>query len=86
MPISGVLLTCEEEALGTVRDSISARPKVEVQEGSGPMLVVVTDTETLEVDRELVSWLAALPGVLSAFVAFSNIEDLAENPAAGGKQ
>jgi len=50
------------------------------------MLVVVTDTATLEEDRQMVNWLAALPGVLSAFVAFSNIEDLNENAAAGAKQ
>jgi nitrate reductase NapAB chaperone NapD len=85
MPVSGVLLTCKEEALEKVRESISARPQVEVREGEGSMLVVVTDTETMAQDRELVKWLAKLPGVLTAFVAFSNIEDVAEN-AAGGMQ
>lgn len=83
MPISGVLLTCTEEALEEVREAVAGRPRVEVREGAGSMLVVVTDTATLEEDRELVNWLAALPGVLSAFVAFSNIEDVAEKAAGG---
>jgi nitrate reductase NapAB chaperone NapD len=83
MPVSGVLLTCKGESVEAVRRQIDARPLVEMRQVEGSMLVVVTDTATLDEDRREVQWLAGIPGVLSAFVAFCNIEDLAEAPAAG---
>ena len=84
MPVSGVLLTCGENAVAAVRQAVFARPRLEVRDGAGPMLVVVTDTATLDDDRAEVNWLATLPGVLSTFVAFSNVEDLAETARTTG--
>ena len=40
------------------------------------MVVVVTDTSTIEQDREEVRALEALPGVLTAHVVYANVEDL----------
>ena len=84
MPVSGVLLTCRENAVEAVRKAVFARPRLEVRDGAGPMLVVVTDTVSMDDDRAEVDWLATLPGVLSTFVAFSNVEDLAETATAAG--
>lgn len=49
------------------------------------MLVVVTDTPTLAADREEIDWLESLPGVASASVTYTNIEDLAETASAAGE-
>lgn len=84
MPVSGVLLTCREDAVEAVRQAVFARPLLEVRDGAGPMLVVVTDTKSLDDDRAEVDWLATLPGVLSTFVTFSNVEDLAETAHSAG--
>ncbi len=87
MPISGVIVTYKDGATDAVRRAIEARPGVELRESRGTALVVVTDTATLEEDREQVRWLDGLPGVLSVFVAFTNVEDLAESSvASGGRQ
>lgn len=87
MPISGVIVTCEDGATEAVRRAIEARPRVELCESRETALVVVTDTATLEEDREELRWLEGLPGVLSAFVTFTNVEDLAESSvASGGRQ
>ena len=87
MPVSGVLLTRRENAVEAVRQAVVARPRHEVRDGAGPMLVIITDTESLDDDRAEVDWLATLPGVLSTFVAFSNVEDLTETAnAAGGSR
>lgn len=76
MPVSGVLVTCRENEAAKVRSAIQARSGSEVRGGSGNMLVVVTDTATLAEDRKEIDWLASLPGVVSAMVTYTNLEDL----------
>lgn len=78
MPISGVLVTCKVDAVNDVRLAIAARPQLEVRDEAGRMLVVITDTATLEEDKAELNWLSALPGVVSALITYTNSEDLAE--------
>jgi len=85
MPITGVLVTCREHRASRVRSLITKRPRLEVRNQNGNMLVVVTDTPTLAADREEINWLESLPGVASALVAYTNIEDLAETASAAGE-
>ena len=85
MPITGVLVTCREHRANDVRSLISNRPRLEVRNQRENMLVVVTDTPTLAADREEIDWLESLPGVASALVAYTNIEDLAETVSAAGE-
>jgi len=79
MPISGVIVICEEGSREPVHDRIDSHPRLEVRDSTGTGLVVVTDTSTVEEDRQDVSWIGGLPGVLSAYVAFTNVEDIAED-------
>jgi len=85
MPVSGLVLMCEEAAVDAVRRRVAGRPEAEVRGRQGNHLIVVTDTATLEEDRACVDWLAALPGVLSAWVTFTNIEDVAAAPGAAAR-
>ncbi len=77
MPVSGLVVMCEEAAVDEVRHRVAARPGLEVRDCRGSSLIVVTDTATLEEDRACVDWLNSLPGVLSTWVTFCNIEDVA---------
>lgn len=80
MPVSGLVLMCEQAAVEDLRRRIAARPGLEVRGLQGSSLIVVTDTATLEQDRACVDWLASQPGVLSAWVTFTNIEDVSAGP------
>lgn len=85
MPITGVLVTCKEHRANGVHRLITKRPRLEVRNQRGNMLVVVTDTPTLAADRGEIDWLESLPGVASASVTYTNIEDLAETASAAGE-
>ena len=85
MPITGVLVTCKEHRVNDIRSLICKRPRLEVRNQTGDMLVVVTDTPTLAADREEIEWLASLPGVSSALVTYTNIEDLEEAASSAGE-
>ncbi len=85
MPITGILVTCKERRANDVLSLIRKRPRLEVRNQTGNMLVVVTDTPTLAADREEIDWLESLPGVTSALITYTNIEDLAETASAAGE-
>jgi nitrate reductase NapAB chaperone NapD len=78
MPISGVIVVCEEASREAVRHQVDAHPRLDVSESTGPALIAITDTESVEQDRADVEWLGTLEGVLSTHVAFTNIEDVGE--------
>ena len=78
MPISGVVLTCHPEQAETVAAAVAARACAEVRAVEDGHLVVVTDTDSLQADRDEVQALESLPGVAAAHVVFCNVEDLAE--------
>ena len=86
MPVSGVWLNCEPRDAERIRALIDARSELEVRQADGGDLVVVTDTRTLDDDRAQVRWLETIDGVRSVFVAFSDVEDLAESACTGGAQ
>lgn len=86
MPITGVLITCREGEAVNTRSAIQSRSHSEVMDGKGNMLVVVTDTASLEEDRKEIDWLSSLPGVVSALVAYTNIEDLTGDFSAAGER
>ncbi len=78
MPISGIVLSCLPDRLDQVSRSIESRASSEVRERRDDMLVVVTDTPSLEADRDEVDALLRLDGVAASHVVFSNIEDAKE--------
>lgn len=80
MPISGILLSCQREKIHIIEDAIRSRPHSEVRSVHGGAVAVVTDTESLEEDRQEVEALGALPGVLLSNIVFTNLEDVAEKP------
>jgi nitrate reductase NapAB chaperone NapD len=80
MPISAVLLSCRREKIPSIEEAIRRRPCSDVRSSYGGTLVVVTDTESLEEDRNEVEALANLPGVLMGHVVFSNVEDMTYAP------
>jgi nitrate reductase NapAB chaperone NapD len=81
MPVSGVIVICEESTVEEVHNRIDSHPRLEVREAGGVSLIVVTDTATVKEDRADVDWISKLPGVLSTYVAFTNTEDVAESVA-----
>lgn len=83
MPVSGVIVRCEAEAVGDVRRRIEAHPAAEAREVRGRDLIVVTDTRTLDEDAGTVEWLGTIPGVVSTHITFVNVEDVAGAEAAG---
>jgi nitrate reductase NapAB chaperone NapD len=78
MPISGVIVVCEEGAMETVQNEIDSHPRLEVREAAESNLIVVTDTKSVDEDRKAVRWIGQIDGVISAYVAFTNVEDIAE--------
>ena len=67
---------CEQEAVEAVREQIASHPRLELRDESEAGLIVVTDTESVEQDRQDVDWLSSLEGVLNAYVTFSSMEDI----------
>ena len=61
-----------EDVSGAVADGVCS----EVRERLDNILVVVTDTATLDEDRAEVERLMAIDGVAASHVVFSNIEDV----------
>jgi len=85
MPITGVLVTCRDGEVENARRAIQARSHLEVGEGKGNMLVVVTDTATLAEDKTEIDWLSSLPGVASALITYTNLEDIAKGFKTSGE-
>jgi nitrate reductase NapAB chaperone NapD len=79
MPVSGVIVVCEQGSLKPVQDEIDAHPRLEVREVAESNLIVVTDTATVDEDRQAVKWIGTIDGVLSTYVAFTNVEDIAQD-------
>lgn len=77
MPVSGVIVTCESGSRERVQDRIDSHPRLEVRDAEGENLIVVTDTASVKQDRAAVEWIGKVPGVVSAYVAFTNMEDVA---------
>ena len=75
MPISGILLACEPGRIEELHQQVDDREQSEVRQELSEALVVVTDTRSTAIDRQEVEQLRTLPGVLSAHVVFSNVED-----------
>ncbi len=80
MPISGILLSCKREKIHIIEDAIRSRPHSNVCSVNGGAVAVVTDTESLEEDRQELDALGALPGVLLNNIVFTNLEDVVEKP------
>ncbi len=67
---------CEPEAVEAVRQQIAAHPRLELRDETEAGLIVVTDTDSVEQDRQDVDWLGAVEGVTNAYVTFSSMEDV----------
>ena len=79
MPVSGVIVVCDERAVESVRNEIDSHSQLEVREAAESNLIVVTDTATVADDRQAVKWIGTIDGVLSTYVAFTNVEDIAQD-------
>lgn len=78
MPISGVVLEVEADKEQEVASSFIDIRGIDVQEVGIRHLIVTTDTERAEEDKALTAALERWPGVLSAKVVFTNMEDCIE--------
>lgn len=75
MPISGVVLEVASGSEKEVANSFIDVRGVEVQQIGINHLILTTDTARAEEDRALTEALERWPGVLSAKVVFTNMED-----------
>ena len=87
MPISSLLLDVASGEESAVVELLQALESLEVHQVRQGQIIVVTDTRSLEEDRALTAQVDALPGVVTASVVFSNMEDCVgdtESPGAAG--
>ncbi len=75
MPVSGVVLEVKEGTEREVAGSFVDVRGIEVMEIGDKHLILTTDTERVEEDRALTGALEKWPGVVSAKVVFTNMED-----------
>ncbi|WP_164848307.1 chaperone NapD [Halobacteriovorax sp. HLS] len=75
MPISGVVLEVGAGTEREVANSFIDVRGIEVQQIGINHLILTTDTARAEEDRALTEALERWPGVLSAKVVFTNMED-----------
>lgn len=75
MPISSMLVEVEPETEADVSRCLTAMGGVTVQATGGGRIVVVTDTASLEADRDLTAAIREVPHVTHANVVFTNVED-----------
>lgn len=75
MPISGVVLEVKEGTEQEVANTFVDIRGIQVMEIGEKHLILTTDTERVEEDRALTSSLEKWPGVVSAKVVFTNMED-----------
>lgn len=76
MPVSGLVVTLSEDdgfQQETI-DAIVAEPRLEIGYIRGQRMAVVMDTRSADEDKELWSWLTALPAVLFVDVTLIGFE------------
>ena len=80
MPISSLILTVESGSRDAVAARLRGLPGVEVEgvDGEDDRLVIVTDTEGREADKQLGVAIDAVPGVVSQTLIYHNFEDVRE--------
>jgi len=80
MPISGVIIKCKMETAEEVARSLAQRDSIEVH-GALPdgSFVAVIESASIEGEREIVSSLLAIEGVIDVRLAYHNFEDLHDN-------
>jgi nitrate reductase NapAB chaperone NapD len=84
MPISSVILNVAPGQEGCVADRLAGATGVEITRRGESVIIVTTDTPTMDADREVTEMLRDLPGVVSATVAFTSMEDCLEQQGAEG--
>lgn len=75
MPISSMLVEVEPGAEEEVILRLTAMEGVAVQASGSGRVVVVTDTASVEEDRDLTASIRDLPQVVQANAVFTSIED-----------
>ncbi len=78
MPISSIVVECQHKQINSVSHRVRNLAHTEIVQATDDFLVVVTDTDSREQDRDLIHSLAVQPGVISAIPVFTNCEDLTE--------
>jgi len=75
MPISSVILDVRAGDESAVVGRVTALAGVEVTSTGVAVVIVTTDTPSIEADRALTERLRDVPGVVAANVAFCSMED-----------
>jgi len=83
MPISSVILDVKAGDEAAVAARLAALEGVEVSSSSRGVVIVTTDTPSIEADRTLTESLREVPGVPAAHVAFCSMEDCLEDETSG---
>ena len=78
MPISGIALAVAPQSLEYVQAQIETEFHGEIHTEVENYLVVVLETETTRQTKQKFEAISRLPGVVSAWVAYHNTEDLEE--------
>ena len=76
MPVSALLVEYNRAKSDSLIEGINTLPGAEVHQVQDSHMVVVTDTNDVDEDRELGERLRSLPGILTAHVVYSNMEDV----------
>ena len=79
MPISSVIVRSSTEDVPIVAQAVKDIPNADVTTVSGENLIVVTQTDSREKDKQLWNTLEALPNVIGLDLIYYNFEDLEEN-------